>query len=757
MKYIKIKVKYIIIVVCVIIIGYIGINYNSPDMYYLLGNINKGTTSNAYYNRLVKEHPQDQKSVLGQIRILENILNDHQVFSKVMVVIQDGFSIVNGDTRVVSEESIKDINDTYYTLLEYHRDNDYFDNYTLYTALVNWYAGYNNNALDMLNKNQFKDKDYESLRNMYLSLMNIELGNFDKALDLIEDYHDEEYDSYWDIVTNYYNFLSGKMNYGGTKHKDYINSKDTKFKIIDSLYETILSSVDIKNKKRANNTLQGVIFNDGAGVENMLVFLTSMDGVSSQMGFVYRENLVTVTDEKGQYIFHNVPNGNYNVGLCLPWNRIKGHNIEFDKGYRDIEMKGNNSYKRNINLYSPIKVGIEKIDTNRFQFKVSHDYLDFDYYKVGLSLINGDEGDFYNINYFSNTKFRGNTIYFDVDKEKESYFSIGYSSSNGTINVDSLIDALYHSGKYYLKIIGGYDDRDCWIDNYGSYSNVSIATIDIDGEEWTEGDKLLIDKKFGEAVLQYDKELKENPDNLHIHKTLAKMYMREWDDNDDESNIDYKKALEHLLVMNESIHTPEIKEAIGDCYYNLNDYETAIEYYDEDVDNQKYCIAKSYYYLNDYNNAIENYSGLIGSCLNDTVIEKMIGIYLLQDNMKGLKSIMPMYTNKYNNADYEPLTNKYINMDRSGFKVFYELINNGNIDEAYSFLNNNDSDLARFYKLLFILFENTSGESRANKFMDLYKDINQDILKDYAKNLGYDEIKRYDTYNHDNNDKSVQD
>ncbi|WP_304942701.1 hypothetical protein, partial [Vallitalea guaymasensis] len=92
------------------------------------------------------------------------------------------------------------------------------------------------------------------------------------------------------------------------------------------------------------------------------------------------------------------------------------------------------------------------------------------------------------------------------------------------------------------------------------------------------------------------------------------------------------------------------------------------------------------------------------------------------------------------------------------FIEFYGFINAGNIDEAKSFLSNKDSDLARFYQLLFILLEDTYGESRANKFMNVYKDINDDILKDYAKNLGYDEIKDYDTYNHDNNnDEAIQD
>lgn len=760
MKYITIKVKHIIIFVCVLIIGYIGINFNSPDMYYLLGNMNKGNSSNAYYNRLVKEHPEDEKSVLGQIKMLENILfsnENNKVFNKIIVIVQDGFSTVNGDTRVVSEESINNINDTYNTLLEYHGDNDYFDNYTLYTALVNWYAGYNENAMNLLNENIFKDKDYETLRNMYLSLMNIELGNIDEASSLIEKYYNEEYEFYWDTVANYYSMLSGKKDFSNKEFSDHIFAEDKKFRIIDYLNEGI-SSMKMKNNKRADNTIQGVILSDGKPVDNMLVFLTSMNGVSSQMGFVYRDNLVAVTDENGQYVIENTPNGNYALGLCVPWNRIKGQNIEFDKGYRDIEMKGNNSYTRNINLYSPIKVGIKKIDNNRFQFKVSHDYLDFDYYKVGLSLINGDEEDYYNINYYSNTKFRGDTISFDVDKEREDYFSIGYRSSNGIIHVESLLDTLYHSGKYYLKITGGYDERDCWIDNYGSYSNVPIQTIEIEGKEWTEGDKLLIDKKFGEAVAQYEKELLENPDDLHVRKTLVKMYMREWDDNDDESNIDYKKALEHLLIINESISIPKIKEAIGDCYYDLNDYKKAIDYYDEDVDIQQYYIAKSYYYLNDYNNAIENYNGLIGSYLNDNVIEKMIGIYLLQDDMEGLGKVITKYTNKYHNADYELLTNKFINMDRSGFEEFHRLINEGNIDEAIRWLDDKDSDLARFYKLQFVLLEDTNGGGRANKFMHIYKDINNGILKEYAKNLGYDEIKNYDIYNNDNDkDEAVQD
>jgi tetratricopeptide (TPR) repeat protein len=259
--------------------------------------------------------------------------------------------------------------------------------------------------------------------------------------------------------------------------------------------------------------------------------------------------------------------------------------------------------------------------------------------------------------------------------------------------------------------------------------------------------------------LQYEKELEENPNDIHIHKTLAKMYMREWDTNDDESNIDYKKALEHLLVINESNTTSAIEEAIGTCYYNLNRYKEAIEYYKKDADNNSYyMMAKSYYYLNAYNNAIESYSRLIGSNINDAAIERMICIYILQNNIEGLRDVVTKYTNKYNNTDYELSTDKYISIDRSDIIDFYKLINEGDIDKAKRLLNNKNDDIARFYKCIFILLENTNIENRANKFMDVYKDIDNNILKDYIENLGDDEIKYHEMNNYNkNSEKPIQD
>ncbi|GKX31220.1 hypothetical protein SH1V18_37000 [Vallitalea longa] len=759
MKYITFKVKHVILFIIFITIVYLLVNFNLSKIYYVMGNLNIGNNSNAYYSKLVDEFPRDKESVLGQIKKMENILFDtdgKHIFNRMVVSFQNGGSVVNGSTKVLSEDSIDNINNTYKTLSEYHRDKEYFENYTLYISLVNWYAGYNDSAIDILNNSTMNSRESSVLKNIYLSIMNVELGNFHMASNIIDSSYDEEYEFYWNIVDYYFSLLSGSRESIKIKDEDVIKSRDNKYKVIENIYEDI-AYIDNISKSVTDNCLEGKVLYDGEPVKNIMVFLLSMDGMSGQLRSVYGNSLVGVTDENGYYKIENIPNGDYQIGIAASWNRLKGKNIDFTryKSFKDIRMNGNDTYERDINMYSPIKVDVEELGNNKYKFHVSHNYLDFDYYNIGLAHIDKGLYDIYNSNYYSVKKYKGDNIYFDANEERENYFRLGISSSNGIVHVDKLLDPLYQSGKYYLVIYGEIEDGVHFIDNYGLFSNKPAQYINIEGNKLTKGDELLKEQKFNEAVTEYEKELVDNQQDLHIRKTLAKMYMEEWDSNDEDSNIDHEKALEHLLVINETIQQPEIKEAIGYCYYNLNEYSEAVKYFIES--NSLYKIGDCYYFMNDYDKAVDSYKKLVGSNVNDSIVERLICIYLLQNDKKGLVEVSGKFTNDYHYADYTELINEFNKIDESDYVEFYDLINAGHVDEAKGMLEKKDDDLARLYRLIFILLDDGSYTDKMDEFMNIYKEMNDSAIKDYAHNLGYDIVDNYRLYNHSNSDGKMID
>lgn len=747
MRVIRIKVKYIMILCLIFGVMITGSWVYRSKLYSYMANQSQGEDKRAYYNKLVDEYPKEKKSVIGQIEVLKDIIQgdgESKVWGRYVTVLQDSSAVFSGNSRTITMNTLAHLNANYDKLATYHKDQEYFEEYSLYIALTNWFGTNPEKALSIIDNTGYTNESYKALSQMYRSAMYIELGDMDTASTIIETYESGDYSYYWTGLRKYRSIMMAQPNNVVIHHKDTTRREEPLYNTLNRLYAHI-KDIEIRVPEgNQNHQVRGRLLRDGQPMKNVIIYITTREGLGSHLGYVYDAGYVTRTDAEGYYAFDQLPKGTYGLGLFIGINRFNGEDIIFDDNayYNNITLTGEESYVRDINIYSPLQVKVNQLGNNQFKFQVSHPYLSFDQYYVSLKLMDAGDEATYNMNYTSNT-YKEPVFELDIEKERDGYFSLGYMRSNDLIEANSIIDPLYSSGDYVVRVSGNIVGTDRSIDSHGRFSIKDYSTISIQGKEWTEGDYLVKEKKFQSALEYFNKIIEKDPHNLHARKTLAKLHYVEWDTSDEVNNRDLNKALENLLVINQMVNSHDIRLAIAKCYQGIGDYNQAIGYYNPENVYEKHSIGVCYEKSGKVIKAEEIYQSLIGSKVNDRVIDNLMRIYALRNDIAFMEIVADKYHQEFYPIDYQIMLESYRKINTSPMKIFYEYMVEGQIDKATAWLEQQEnSDLKSL--LLGILAMNTLNyDERRDKIEQLYEKIEDKHIKVVMRNMGYQELQRY--------------
>lgn len=747
MKYIKLKVKHILVFVFIVIALGVFININLAKIYYVIGNMSGDTNiSNAYYDKIAKQFPHKKESVNGQIKKLENIINDENehIYGRIVMSTQHG-SFIAGNTRSISLESVDSINNLFEELSVYHDKTIYFDKYVIELSIINWFVGNEDKSINYLLDHNFVDGKLKQIKNIHLCAMYTELGMMKEAKEIIDKKENEikEYQTYWDMVSNYYYLLNNKIDM--FKYNEDIPIYNKKVNVLLPLQglnkEVMLSNKS--NKEHTKNIVKGKVLINGKPYKNAIVHLSSE--MHSNFRDIFERGMVSITDINGEYKFSNVPNEELYIGMAIPWQRVKDKEIEMGKSTNDLIMSGNSTYCKDINIYTPLEVQVKNVGINKFKISISHEFLNFKHMNIGLSIMN-DKSDVYNANYISED-IKGNEIVLDINNEKDNNFNLNFRGRNGIIDIDSLIDPLYHSGEYALWVYGSEDKDIGSISNYGIFSNKPYTTINIQGKQWTKADKLLLKGEFQKELDQYEMQLKDNPNDIHILKTLAKMYTREWDRNDDISNVDYSKALKHLLKLEKLINSDSVYDSIANCYEKNKDYINAINYYKKG-EYDFYKIADCFVAMNNYDKALQYYNKEIDAghlYRAKSVIMDMLCIYILRNSIDEIQKVTLLFQEEYDVIEHNRLIKEYKMISKEEYLPFYNMVKKGEINKSKEWLENKEDDLAYLYKGIYMILDNQTKDTALNpeNYMDVYNNVKDNTIKNYMRYFGEYKISKY--------------
>ncbi|SKC85786.1 tetratricopeptide repeat protein [Maledivibacter halophilus] len=693
--------------------------------------------------------------------------------------------------NTVSIKSFSNANEDYRLIKEKNKPGNILGEYEIGISILNWFGGNSNKAIKILEDlNYLKNEKLEITRQLNLAAMYIGLSRFEEAEELVLKTLKEndsynyfkrdllsyiyffrgEYDRFEEINSYKYKTLEYKDNkITGVKHNDdekdipswnEIESLSPYLKILEELKYIIgdmkLDKEYYENKEKTNNSMTGYVKYNDKPLRGMVVYLKkSKDNGMSTGGFL-SEEIYGITDENGRYEIKNIPNQDYNIGLYGSWNQIQGKQLKLIR--KNISFDGNTSKRENIELYDCIKLKeLKYIDDNKIKITWENPAGDgFEYGIIFGEIRDNNSGlEIADFSYINSIKTMENSIEIDLNKLKKISIGNVYSWGEGFVEPYQVIEPLYHKGQYAVEINAypiNEDYKFIGSDNYGVYGNKLYDSLFVEGNQWNKGDKLLLQKKYPEAIRWFENKLKEDPEDIHSMKILSTVCSHGYRGKGGGGGLtgqDIKKGIKYTeMLMGKIGETEHILNTLADLYKRDGQYEKAIEYYLKSVQNTDVAyeyrqIGDIYMKMNKWHEALKYYSLYFDNSSYENYSDILL-LSILMDDKENVLKYSKLLENEDYYIDYKKSFEKYINMSRDEYIELYKLINQEKIEEARSLIKDDESDFGDFYRGLLLLAKKHAyyegKEKEEEMYYNFYQAQGNKTLKLLMKYFGQKEI-----------------
>jgi hypothetical protein len=752
MKYIKIKVKTVLLLVIASIIfitfsstiywsGIKLYNYIAPDNMSI--NIEEIATT----------------SLKSENKRLELLLSESDYSLYNLVNISGG--MMSGSNYIRFQDGQK----VYERLEEFGEEKDIYENnpdYVLNVILVQWFSGHTECAEELLSRIDVVNLNDNESDYYYLIKTGIDLtyNRIDDVIESLEGIKGEEYSGVINSVKEFVHvFYDVDIKFNSqeqsTKHKDNMYNdfygelirivEVTHFKTnhlnvendsIDEYANENNKDVNIYDSRMENNpidkSVNGKITLNNEPVQGVFIYERIDNSSSSSDGF---DNEVFITDEKGEYSIERVGENTRDLGILIPWQLV------FDKQFNndfEVDRDNPNDEEVNFDFSEGVYFSELSVEGDRLQYKIEDSMgADDRYYLINISY--ADSG--FDIN--------GKLIDLKISsKEMEGELSIsellslsGYpfdhiSRCEDELEIKRFLEPLYLGADYYFKVYPYEDNHIFYISN--SVFSDSLATrIFVEGnDEMNEGDRLLSEKKVDEAIEWYKQNVSE-----HNLKVLTSLYRRGMIPYDAEygqklEGKDYSEAIKYLeILIDQYGKTYERCSGLARLYGEVYKYEKQVE-----VLNELYESSGSIYTM--YN--------LAGSLIN--IGKYSDGIELLKENGDFENDRDRFFHHLLLTNEIEKMTEKFKNnyqavLETNDYSSFFEQIQNGEYLSAYEWLDNQvQSDGKIFFQLMMydsisndeFSFQSAVGNGEIEnklRFSEFYKTETLKVKDQRIKNL----------------------
>lgn len=761
MAYIRIKIKHVLIISGVALLVVFGALYLQGFLLFLLGRSSEiaGDAGRAgvFYDRAAKEFPGSAGSLAAAESKLELMFREKDFGYLSKLKISASSTILNG--AYINGNGIDSINDQYEAIAKHSARNDAFARYTIYAGMANYFGGHGEKAVSLLQSvDHIKSNDLEQMRRLNLAAVYMDLGELEKGYGLIKDGlgSTDRYSGIRNALNRYYCFMTGKLEafksmerQRDTWYQDTKDLKDTLLKPLLNINNTISGYTEIAKlkdtQKKTGNVFHGRVTDEGSPVAFAMVYLKDADsrgGDSSLMGVGDGIKSVAVTDGDGYFRMEDVPNGSYGMGISLEWPRIQGKAYLMYKNF-DMKLEGNSSIEKNISFFSTENiVKVSDAGDGKLDFKVSLP-SDAAYYTITMGELRKVEDDvLIPNNTFYSERLKTSEHILDIAEERRKGMLTGVPSSDAGIDPHDLMEPFYHTGNYSW-LITFYDSKgNIMFDSSGIYPGRQKNSIHVEGREWSEADRLLLDKKYYEAIKMYETLINDSEQGLHALKVLSKLYFNGWEYNKKSYRLDKKdsgKAMEYLGMLSERVpDNSYIKSALAGLYIEKKDYEKAIGIL-ETVTDDAYAIrraAEVYGFMGDFSKAAELYEKFYAA--EGRGCDSLLMLYMLQGRNELLLDTAAKYTDDGSYyGDYTSLVKKYLKQDTSAYDEFFSFIRQNHPDRAAKLLEGRSDDLALMYEGLLMLQKSNGYSVELEKvYKGLYDRVKDENIKLLVKYFG---------------------
>lgn len=764
MPYIKIKVKHLLILTGITLVLLVSLIYFRGDVVYVLGKAFEaaGDTgrANVYYDRASKDNPDSGSAVRAAMDRLELLIKERALryFAKITT---DGSGGVMGGIAI-SPASAGEIYGQYQEFLQRHRKNDTFAEYAMSVAMVCYFAGRGDQALEILNSIDYiRDSRLKEMHKLHTASVYMGLGETERGMEVIrQDLEKQDvFSPLRSDIHKYFCFISGDWEgFRKIKREDtwwYQSSRGLKeawIRPFEGVHNMLWGYGDIVEKhagrSQGGNTFTGTVMADGKPVAHAVVFLktaASKGGMSDPISMSNGVTAVAVTDSKGRYRMEGVPNGVYGIGISIDSIRVAGKGILMHRPF-DMKFTGNTQKNEDIALVDTSgMVKMTDLGEGRLRFDL-HFPAGADHVSLTMGEVTETKNhvEIAHYTYYSGI-IRSTSWIVDIKQARRKGYTAGasYSSPDG-VDPHYLMEPFYHTGEYSWHAYAYDNEGNILLSSEGLFPMKEKEKVHIEGNEWMQADKLLLDRKFEEAIALYEKQAEENSRDLHSVKVLAKLYANGWKYDSKKEGLlgkDPVKAIRYLERLDEEIKdNDQIINSLAMLHIDQGEMEKALRVLEEPgrsgTDQYAYyLIGRINGYLGRFTAAEENYCKYQDSTGYGS--DYLIMLYVLQNREEKLKEAAGQFDNRIYYVDYVRLVDDYLKMDRNRYEDFFRLIRNEQVEEAERSIAGDNGDLVLLYKGVLLLQKHIPDyKDRETFYSKLYEKVKDPRVKELMKAFG---------------------
>ncbi len=711
MKVVKIKVKYLLGILVVVILVSLAstillpkLLYASAQVYTAIGQKDK---ANAIYSRLGLDYPgspESVKSLYNRCAQQFNRSSDPLDFSSVYSSISSFGMSQTG--MLIKNEDLEKINTEFYKIYKSAKHSLDLDKLKMAVALSNWFGGQTHAAIELMqdtSKSEYNQISEEA--KLYLSAMYMQIGDYVKSRTIIATIESEhtEIKNSKTLISWYMDVLENKTQ---KRRPSIFYSTDKRLLVNMSLLISDIYFDQINSNTSGRGNIKGRVTMDEQPMKGVIVALTKVSIFEgSGIGTSSVVDYATTVSSDGSYSFSNIPEGDYFISVIAPWFILKDTTPKFNgtiTNNRYIDLKVNTSAEVNIDFKKAFKVTQAKSDTEKVDISWA-EYPNAAYYQISTGpIISGNKNsrDFFNATYSEITKKTQFTLNISKyqDTNMKSYIYSGGSADNKSyIDAQSILGSFYKGGKYGLSVTA-YDSKG------NALSTANAPNFSIKGSTASTADNLLMEGKYTQAIEEYEKLISDNPIDTHSIRVLGVLYGVGYVS--DGTGKDLNKALQYFSRLNEVIPSGYTRSYLADIYLQLGDtnksiiiYKEMIEKNDENLIDARYGLVKAYTYNGQFTNALKEMTQLVDSQISTYMPAEVYLINILQGEHDAYEQfINNSYILDGSKQKIRTFTNS---IPKNQFDAFYNLVNTDGRDQAQKWLNSiGASKYQLFYKAL---------------------------------------------------------
>ncbi|HSH36339.1 hypothetical protein [Schnuerera sp.] len=606
--------------------------------------------------------------------------------------------------------------------------------------------GYYEEILSKYKNSKYHNQAYKKILDIYTGL-----GELDKVYELLDMgkmssnkelvyisdlyrafyyFADGEYDNGLDIVNNYLDkgredielyYLKGHIYFA---LEDYEKAKEVyeladKSSVLDREKGNLFGNLKIKDrslwmkdiiKYKGDLKIRGKATYDGKPIPFAQIYLRDISeaGTYSSNGM----HFVAITDINGNFETVGFKEGTYEIGIGI------SKFLAYDMVYLDDS-------KRNLELYEDTIYDFHFVSPMEMVIPKGEYILKDEEFTITWEEVEGAEYYTINATSFDNPlKMEGSSAGFSIPSKNGEYHikenrailslevlnsalgGIFYEGEDMTINPQAIL-GVFFPGNNVPVSINAYDKNRTLISSslplISSYDNGTI--IKVRNRELTEGENLILQKKYEEAVDYYEAQIDNDENNLEALTYLSKLYTKGWK----KDTVDPDKAEKYSFRLYDLTKDKNILESLCKSIA-MKDKEKFIKIGnrvfdlipDEDL-NEGLIWEKGRYYLlkGDFNKGQEYYEMIGESYVNSYII--YIDIFnrefdkalnrLEDDNMKfyymgkknlnsGIEGLKELDEKSKEWKDFKDFLSKVITneISKEHFYKIYKSINETNIN-----------------------------------------------------------------------------